>query len=288
MILITGAAGKTGLAIIQALSSVGKPVRALIHEKSQESLVINCGASEVVTGDLRIERDIRRALDGINAVYLICPNMCPDEVEIGRQALRAAVDSNVKHFVYHSVLHPQVEAMPHHWNKMRVEELIFSAGLNFTIIQPSAYMQNVLGYWKPVTEQGVYALPYAPESWLSLVDLEDVAEVVANVLGNPAHFGATYELVGTGPMSQAEVAGILTRQLNRPVQAVAVDRRQWAQRMRSTGMSDYAIETLLKMFIYYENFGLWGSPQVLTSLLGRPPRSFENFIKNVILDKSRG
>lgn len=286
MILVTGAAGKTGQAVLRALARRGKPARAMVRQLAQEKIVLDCGAGEVVTGDLRHEDDMRLALDGVEAVYLICPNMCPDEVEIGKQALKVAAAQGVRHFVYHSVLHPQVEAMPHHWNKMRVEEQVFTSGLDFTILQPSAYMQNVLGYWQQITEQGVYALPYAPQSRLSLVDLEDVAEVAADVLGNPVHYGAIYELVGTPPMSQQEVAEALSGKLKRPVRAAAVNRVDWASRMRGAGMSEYAVETLLKMFVYYENYGLWGSPQVLTSLLGRAPHSFESFIERVILEKS--
>ncbi len=58
--------------------------------------------------------------------------------------------SGVTRFVYHSVLHPQIEAMPHHWQKMRTEEMLFAAGFELTVLQPTAYMQNILGAWRGV------------------------------------------------------------------------------------------------------------------------------------------
>lgn len=285
MILITGAGGKTGQAILHALARLGKPTRAMIYQPEQEQIARQFGAREIISGDMRRAGDMRLALKGVEAVYLICPNMCPDEVEISTLALELAAECGVKHFVYHSVLHPQVEAMPHHWNKMRVEERVFASGLNFTIVQPSAYMQNVLGYWKQITEQGVYALPYDAASRLGMVDLQDVAETVAKVIGNSAHYGAIYELVGTGAMSQVEVTAILSEKLKKPVRVESIDRADWASRMRSSGMDEYAVDTLLKMFIYYEKSGLWGCPHVLTSLLGRAPHSFADFIERVILEK---
>ena len=89
--------------------------------------------------------------------------------------------------VIRSVFHPQVEAMPHHWRKMRVEEKLLASGLPFTILQPAAYMQNILAYWDDIAHRGRYALPYAPDSRLSSVDLEDVAQAAALVLTESGH-----------------------------------------------------------------------------------------------------
>jgi hypothetical protein len=46
-------------------------------------------------------------------------------------------------------------------------------------------------------------------------------------------------------------------------------------------LGEYQVETLLKMFRYYENYGFWGSSQVLTWLLGRPPTGFREFVERV-------
>ncbi len=279
MILITGASGKTGQALLNMLAHFNKPVRALIRHPDDAPKMIASGAVEVALGDLTDFDSLLQAMRGTLAVYLICPNMSPNEVEMGRLAIQAAQRCGVQHFVYHSVLHPQVQAMPHHWNKMRVEELLFTSGLDYTILQPTAYMQNVLAYWSQITGEGVYPLPYAPESRLSLVDLVNVAEVAARVLGEPQHFGATYELVGTGPLTQHEVAAIIAGVLKRPVQAKAIDRAVWVERARQSGMPEYSANTLCMMFEYYERYGLWGNPRVLSGLLGRAPVGFEDFIR---------
>ena len=76
-------------------------------------------------------------------------------------AMEAARTAGVKRFVYHSVLHPQTEEMPHHWQKLRVEEEIFRGGLPFTILQPCAYMQNVVAYLDDIVMKGRYVVPYS-------------------------------------------------------------------------------------------------------------------------------
>ncbi len=279
MILVTGAAGKTGRAVIRALTAKGEAVRALVHRPEQIRSVEALGAQQVVVGDMRLRATMDQAAQGVRAVYHICPNVSPDEVAIGQVAMVTARSAGVEHFVYHSVLHPQVEAMPHHWQKLRVEEQLFESGLSYTILQPAAYMQNVLAHWDQIMEQGVYPVPYAVETRLGMVDLEDVAEAAAVVLTEPGHAGAVYELAGAEVLSQAEVATILGQQLGRPVRAEAVPLETWERRARESGLGDYQVETLVKMFRYYERYGFWGNPRVLSWLLGRSPTTFAAFIE---------
>jgi len=182
MILITGAAGKTGRAVVQALLRKGTEVRAWVRREAQVGEVHQLGVQEVVVGDVEETAVWHQATTNIQAIYHICPNMHPQEVEIGQLAIAAARQNGVGHYVYHSVLHPQTEAMPHHWHKLRVEEALLASGIPFTILQPAAYMQNVLAGRKLIEKEGVYRVPYPVSTRLSLVDLQDVAEVVAKVL----------------------------------------------------------------------------------------------------------
>lgn len=287
MILITGAAGKTGRAVIRALAKRGESVRALVHRADQASSIEATGVADVIVGDLLDKSAMARAVQGVRAIYHIAPNVSPDEVSIGRNVIAAAQTASVERFVYHSVLHPQVEAMPHHWLKARVEELIFASGLPFTILQPTAYMQNILAHWDQIREHGKYPIPYSTTTRLSLVDLEDVAEAAAIVLTEPGHIGATIELVGTPPMSQREIADSLAGPLGRPVEAEAVSRVEWERVARSSGLGEYQILALVKMFCYYESHGLIGNPNALRFLLQRPPASFADFVKRITGERKK-
>ena len=277
-ILVTGAAGKTGRAVIRALAAEGAPVRAFVRRPEQRPAVEKAGATEVVDGDLRSRETAAAAVAGTAAIYHISPNVHPDETGIGRRMVAAALTAGVTRFVYHSVLHPQVEAMPHHWAKLRVEELLFESGLTTTILQPAPYMQNVLGAWRAITEKGLYPVPYSLASRLVMVDLGDVARVAARVLGEDGHAGATYELCGPDRLDSRQVATALERGLGRAVEARFVAPREWAAEARRRGLGDDRIETLLAMFGYYDRFGMAGSSRVLECLLGRPARSFADFV----------
>jgi NAD(P)H dehydrogenase (quinone) len=281
MILITGAAGKTGRAIIRALAQRRASVRAFVHSPAQASILKALGAEEVLVDDLRDPSAVERAVQGVRAIYHMAPNISPDEVSIGKNAIAAAQSGGVERFVFHSVFHPQVEAMPHHWLKSRVEELLFQSGLSYTILQPTMYMQNVLGPWDQISS-GRYPVPYALETRLGLVDLEDVAEGAAIVLTQPGYGDEIIEMVGALAMSQIQIAEALSEQLGHRVVAESVPVETWERRARASGLGDYQRSTLMKMFAYYETYGFSGNPNALRALLQRQPTSFEDFVKRIL------
>ncbi len=281
MILVTGAGGKTGKAVIGALIARGAAVRAFVRSAVHDSTLTAMGV-EVVVGEMNDALAISRAIKGADAIYHICPNVHPHEVDFARLLIAAANDLGVSRLVYHSVLHPQIEAMPHHWNKLRVEEMLFGSALDITILQPTAYMQNSLAQWESMVGNGIYRVPYPIETRLSLVDLDDVAEAAAMVLTNAGHSGATYELVGTPPLSQVEIGEAFGHALKRPVRAEAEAIESWENRARAAGMDDYQVDTLIKMFRAYARDGLKGNPNVLTWLLGRPPTSLTAFATRMV------
>jgi uncharacterized protein YbjT (DUF2867 family) len=284
MILVTGAAGKTGAAVIHSLALRGEVVAAFVRSEGQAAQATAVGAGQTIFGDLCDARLVAQAARGVRALYHICPNMHPDEVAIGSHVIAAARAAGVERLVYHSVLHPQTQEMPHHWNKLAVEEMIFACGLPFTILQPTAYMQNILASWRAIVEQGVYRVPYPPATRLSLVDLADVAEVAAKVLVEDGHEGAIYELVGSAALSQLDVAAALSQRLERPVRVEEIPLDAWERSARSAGMTDYAVTTLLQMFRYYARHGLAGNPNVLGWLLGRAPTSLGVFLGRQALE----
>jgi uncharacterized protein YbjT (DUF2867 family) len=159
--------------------------------------------------------------------------------------------------------------------------MLLESGLAWTILQPAAYMQNILAGWTAIVEQGVYRVPYSVGTRLGMVDLEDVATVAAIVLTEPGHFGAIYELVSLEVLTQTEVAAVLSECLGRPVQAEEIPLDEWAKNAQAAGLGAYQVESLLKMFRYYAEYHFWGNAQALGWLLGRPPTGFRAFVERV-------
>ena len=264
--------------MIRALTRRSVRTRAFVHRSEYAQLAADAGAAEIVLGDMRESILLDQATQGVSSVYHICPNVHPDELLIGQKVIKSCINNSVSLLVYHSVIHPQVEKMPHHWQKMRVEEALFESHMPYVILQPAPYMQNILASWPVMLSEGVYQIPYRPETLLSLVDLEDVAKAAAEVLtSSDYHFGI-FELTGIAALSQSDVAKIISGKFGNEIKVVQLSFDEWRNKPQNSGMNPYALETLDSMFRYYDRYGLQGNSNVLHWLLKRVPTSFSEFI----------
>lgn len=271
MILVTGANGKTGRAVLAVLQTKGAATRALVRGEQAPP------TSEVQRGDMTNPATIHTALAGIDALYFIAPNVHPHEFELGTAWIAAAKAAGVRRFVYHSVLYPQIEAMPHHWQKLRVEEVLIQSGLDFTILQPASYMQNLLPYLPAMRERGEYRVPYSVQAIFSPIDLADVAAAAACVLLEHGHNGAQYALAGPQHLSSAQMAEQASQHLGQPVAAVQQPLADW--QAANLHLPAYPRDTLSAMFAYYDRHGFATSSFTLESLLDRAPISFMEFLQ---------
>ena len=163
---------------------------------------------------------------------------------------------------------------------MRVEEMLFESGLPFTIVQPASYMQNLP--LAAIRTEGVLRVPYDLRARHSMVDLADVADVYARLLTEPGHDHATYELAGPQALNHFEIAALLSEAVGRPIDTEQDDIDDWRQQAQHSGMGAYAVDTLVKMFGYYDRHGFVGNPTVLGHLLQHPPATFKAYLQQTI------
>jgi uncharacterized protein YbjT (DUF2867 family) len=282
VILVTGANGKTGHAVIRALCNKGKSVRAFAHRPEQVRELKEIGAKEVLTGDMLDRSSVERAFQGISAVYHIAPSANPMESAMGEMAIESASSARVERFVYHSVLHPHLRGLSHHQQKLRVEEKLIESHLPFTILQPGTYMQNLLAMWGTIAKEKVLRVAYTVDTRLAMTDLEDIAEAAVQVLTEDGHLGASYELCGPEILTPVFMAKIISRQLGVEVRVETIPPEKWAANARPSGLTDFQVDTLSRMFKYYSQFGFVGNPNVLSWILKRQPTDFASFVKRTL------
>jgi uncharacterized protein YbjT (DUF2867 family) len=287
MILITGANGQTGRAIIKALLSKGERIRALVHRTEQIQEIKSLGVKEVVVGDMMDQKVVGEAYIGVNAVYHICSALNPHEVEIGQIAIKAARSAQIEHFVYHSVLHSVLQDMPHHQKKLMVEELLVNSGIPFTIIQPAVFMQNILESWKLLSEKGIFRQKFftTQETRMCMLDLEDLAEAASIILTSPGHKAATYEICGPENLSLSDMIAAMEQHFGREIKVETPQDEMFAAQLKKHGAGDYQVDTLIKMFQHYNEHGFIGNPNVLTWILGRKSNDFSSFILRTLRSK---
>jgi NAD(P)H dehydrogenase (quinone) len=278
-VAVTGAAGKTGRAVLRALSGRGVPVRALVRDTGQEAPVRLTGTPEVRVVDLDGPAEpLCAALEGVSAVYHIPPNMHPREDVLTAGVIAAAGSGGVERFVLHSVLAPYLPSMPHHLRKARSEEIVRLSGMRWTILQPASYMQNTFGVLTLGRGRGVVRVPYSVEAPFSPVDLLDVAEAAVRVLVQDGHEHASYELAGPESLSTKDMAEVLSEAGVGDIRAEAQPLAAWRADAVAAGMPAQTVDDLAAMFGHYDTHGLVGGSRILAHLIGRAPTTFQELV----------
>ena len=282
-ILITGASGKTGRRVVEAIARRGANVRAWCARPEAEAELLQAGATEIVLGDLTNPDAMDRAIAGAGQVLHICPPMHPQEDRIAMTLVDLARQQGVERFILHSALHPLLADVPHHARKLEAERALIDSGQPYTILQPSRYMQHLVPIWKQMLATGVHSMPFSTHAKFSVVDLADLAEAAARIATEPGHEGATYQLAGPQALSQDDMADILTGLLGRPIRAAAKPMDEVRQEMAAAGMPAERIDTMGRMNAHYDAHGLVGNPNVLRWILGREPATFADFVRRELV-----
>jgi uncharacterized protein YbjT (DUF2867 family) len=279
MILVTAANGNQGKLLIPRLLATGAIVRACVRSEESAHALRAAGVAEVIVGDLADTQFLARAMAGVETVYHVGPTLHPQERQIGFAAVDLARDAGVRNFVMSSVLHAITTDLIQHEIKRDIEEHLLSSGLDFTILQPANYM--LAHRLRPAFEHGVFRLSWSLDRYQSMVALDDVAQVVADVLINPAHHaGATYELVSPGRHTAHDLGRIIAEVTGRDIVVEEISCEAFLEQV--LGHPDqfpYQAKLMRAISARYSSHDFVGNPNVLTWLLGRTPTTFDQFVR---------
>jgi uncharacterized protein YbjT (DUF2867 family) len=273
-VLATGATGYFAHHTVPALAARGIEVRALVHDPDKVDRAMRGGATETVAADLRDPDSLAAALDGVDGLYLILPAFAPDTVALGTGAVAAAAAGGVRRVVYFGVYHPSL-SLVNHADTRPVEEALYHSGMEFSVLQPGMYLQGLTASWRAAVDTGVYAAPWSRRSPMTYVDFRDVAEVAAHAFASDEMVGGTFELAAGGTHTREHIAAVMSRYAGRRVEAVDIPPAAAVGSLPPGPQRD----GLHAMFTDYDAHGLQGGNDVvLRTLLGRQPRTLEQFI----------
>jgi uncharacterized protein YbjT (DUF2867 family) len=276
-VLVIGAAGRNAGLVVPALKRHGATVKALVQDQGLFTVARQAGADEVVIGDLRDPDSLRAAAKGVEGVFHINPAFAEGEAQMGVAMVAAAKAAGVRKFVFSSVYHPSISRMINHSAKRPVEEAIYESGMQFTILQPAMFMQNLAGAWNTVVQQGAISMPYSKLAKMCYVDYRDVAEAAALALTETTLDYGTFELCSEGMFDRVELAALMSGALGRTIEA-----SESSPELVASGPAvdeDPLQAGLARMNAHYDEYGFpGGNALVLRSILGREPRSLEQYI----------
>lgn len=281
-VLVTSSTGLTGKAVVKAMASHGIEVITMIHSIRRSDEMLRIGASETVVGDVASYNDLMSALQGMDAVYYICPTAREDEAEIGKMAIKVAKEAGVKRFLYQSVLHSIEPELPHHRQKLEVERALVDSGLIYSIVQPAPFMQNILNAKEVLIQNKVFLQKFFTDrdccNRINMIDVNDFGYSVAEIISYPQYKYTTLELCGPENLSASEMLSAMEKVIGDNIELKYISDDELRKSMSDKKVPDYAIETLLKMFQHYNSGDFCGSSFVVSSILKRTPISFIEFL----------
>ena len=275
MILITGASGSAGGAVLKEVSKTNKRFRAMY--RSREDAAKAAAGIPTVIADFADKASLRRALEGVNSVYLVCSPV-RELVELEGNVVDVCRETGVRHVVLNSALGAgdYSKSFPswHH----KVEEKLKASGLDCTILRPNSFMQNILTYYAPgIRSQGTFYAGMG-SARTSFIDVRDLAVVATKALTAPESTSKTYELNGPEALTYGEVAEKISRASGRKVQYVDIPEEQQKQSMLDQRMPEWQVTALLDLQAYYTGGKGGEVDDVLANLLGRSPTTMDQFL----------
>jgi uncharacterized protein YbjT (DUF2867 family) len=280
-ILVTGGTGKVGSEVIKFLLKRNASVRALVRK--QEASTKMPEGVEVVQGDLLDPVSVRKALDGVDKLYLLNA-VVPDELTQGLIAYDLAEKLKLKQIVYHSVFKvEQFKDVPHFASKLTIESALREFNLPFTIIRPNYFYQNDVSLKDVMMKAGLYPMPLGTPG-ISAVDTRDIAEAAAIALTSEGHLGKTYNLNGPEILSGKKIASIWSGLLGKEIRYPGEDLDAFEEQMRQSAPSWSAFDIRM-MFQGYLERGFVaedGDIETVTKLLGHPLRRYEDFARETV------
>jgi uncharacterized protein YbjT (DUF2867 family) len=274
-ILITGANGTISSALLALLASSSEArLRALVRDPAKAP---SLAGVEVAIGDLERPDTLTGAFSGVDTPWLLTA-AGPQAPHASYNAVWAARNARVSHIVRLSAIGTAHDA-PNRNGRLHAlsDAELAASGIAYTIVRPSAFMQNMLG-----SVSGGTLWHNWGQGRVGLIDARDIAQFAAHLLSRPAgHAGKTYNLTGPASLSMTDVAVALTQALGTPITAREIPADAAVAAMTASGMPEWVAEVVGREYsaAYASGWGDYTTAD-FTAVTGRPARTIADFARD--------
>jgi uncharacterized protein YbjT (DUF2867 family) len=268
-ILVTGARGKVGQAVIGRLHASGRTVRAASNVPAE--LDVPAGVQAVDLGLSRPET-FEDALRGIRQLFLY-PE--PSAIQALLKAAEAAGVERVVLLSSASVAGPDPEsdaiALPH----LLVERALAESPLTSTVLRPGAFASNAFGWSGPIRAGVGVPLAY-PDARTAPIHTDDLADIAVAALTGTSFDGRVLDLTGPESLTLREQLAIIGRRLGRDVRPEQITRAEAEQQM-GRFLPAPMVASLLDLWVRAGERPATIADTTAT-LLGTPARTFADWV----------
>ncbi len=276
MILVTGATGLNGSALLRRLSAQGIPARALVRNPDKAQALAALPNVEIAVGDMARPKTLAGPLRGVERAMLISSSD-PAMLDVQSNFVAAAVAAGVKRVVKLSGIMPEIDSA-FRFARMHgeAEQALERSGLAYTHLRAGEFMHAYFRQVPAILGKGAVILPMA-EQKIASIDIDDIAEIAAMALTGAGHEGKIYRITGPQALGMAEVAEILSGVTGKPIRYIDIAPDEAMKAQLAAGLPPYMAEALFELFAERRR---GKEAQVFPdaqALLGRRPTSFAEF-----------
>jgi uncharacterized protein YbjT (DUF2867 family) len=272
-ILVTGATGATGGAVLQALADRDVTVRAMLRSAGETP----AGADETALADFDDPAALAAALADVDAAYLVTPS----SAEAAQRQIRfldAARAAGVGQVVILSQLAAAADSPVRflRWHA-EVERYAAEHGPAHTVLRPNLFLQGTLAFAGLIRATGGFGAPIG-DAAVSAVDVRDIGDAAAAVLTSDGHLGRRYDLTGPAAITHTRLAEAISTATGRPVRFADVPPEQFAAQLRGA-LPDWQVDGLLEDYAHYRRGEAAAVSTAVPELTGHPARDVDDFAR---------
>ncbi|QVQ51689.1 NAD(P)H-binding protein [Spiractinospora alimapuensis] len=279
MILVIGASGKVGGAAVRQLSERGIPVRAFVRDPARTRFPVGV---EVVRGNLDDPESLRKALRGVDDVFLVWAAL-----ELDPTPVLDLLTSHARRVIHLSSdgVNDEVEEQADPINGMhaRIERQLRASGIRRTTIRGGGFASNDLEWAKGIRANGVVRDPF-PKARRSMVHEADLAEVGVVALTENGHDGATYTVTGPEMLSTEDRVAMIGEAVGRPLRLEEQPLEEARMELSASGLPDDFIDAILEAHELFSRPDYEEQLNPSSAVTGRPARTYRQWAQDHAAD----
>ena len=280
MILVTGATGRIGGSAAKALVNAEIPFRVFVRDAEKFALSDNANV-DVVVGDMQNTDDIRRAVDGVDKALLVSANG-EQQASMEMSFAREAAAAGVSHIIKISSMEAAPDAVATFPQlHFEIETFIKTLNIDWTMVRPNFFMQNMLLFAGCIKNANLFALPLGAAK-TGMLDAADVGEYCAALLQQSGHEGQTYEVTGSELLDFHEVALRMSAVVGKEIRYIDQDPEEFRKVLGQFIQSQWHLDGVCGLFAEIADHSLEKITTTMADTLGREPVSLEDFTATYI------
>lgn len=275
MITVFGATGTTGAPLVDRLLAKDATVRAITSDPSKLD-ALKAKGCVALAADFANPTALARACDGAEKIYLVTPAH-RDMRQWKANVVAAAKAAGVRHIVVATGLgaSPKAGLTFGKWHS-ETQELLKQSGLDWTFVQPTYFMQNLLWQAGNIAKDGVYYDDLGgPVAW---IDARDIGDVAAEALTAPGYEGKALGLTGPEALAGEDIGALLSEVTGRTVTCAPLSAEDAKAGMVVGGMQDEVAGAMVELASIAPKGYLAGIETTVSDVLRRPARRFADFV----------